>query len=179
MIACFFIKVGTCAPAPKRRLGACGTRKGRVCYEQLRDARPRRRRRAHSHPLYGSKPGPLPWNFLSPSSVHESPAPALPSSLPRWASVVSCNSCVKRTIEKRRVHMSKTGRSKHRYFSPFPDILRSFLASLALSCLRRTLPPAWGRHSWCPEAHAQKNRSAWDASGRLRQSITAARIPRA
>ena len=32
--------MGTCAPAPKRRLGACGTRKGRVCYEQLRERGP-------------------------------------------------------------------------------------------------------------------------------------------
>jgi len=77
VIACFFIKVGTCAPAPKRRLGACGTRKGRVCYEQLRGARPRRRRQAHSHPLYGSGKPP---GIMTPSSVHESPAPPSPRS---------------------------------------------------------------------------------------------------
>ena len=89
MIACFFIKVGTCAPAPKRRLGACGTRKGRVCYEQLRGARPRRRRQAHSHPLYGSGKPP---GIMTPSSVHESPAPPSPRSLSTEPVAVSVSS---------------------------------------------------------------------------------------
>ena len=53
------------------------------------------------------------------------------------------NSCVKRTIEKRRVHMSKTGRSKHRYFSPFPDMFSRLLRALLLKnapALRQCIP---------------------------------------
>ena len=48
-------------------------------YRQLRDARaPRRRRLAHSHPEYVE---PSLSVFLTPSSVHESPAPPSPRSL--------------------------------------------------------------------------------------------------
>ena len=161
MIACFFIKVGTCAPAPKRRLGACGTRKGRVCYEQLRGARPRRRRQAHSHPKYGSKPGPLPWNFLSPSSVHESPAPASPLRNTTEPVAFSVSSppppCGCEANQHKKGRVSKTGRSEHRYFSPFPDILRPF-SRLARSraCLFHRALPLWLGPGHQASGHAQK-----------------------
>ena len=59
-------------------------------YRQLRDARaPRRRRLAHSHPEYVE---PSLSVFLTPSSVHESPAPAPPWSLVTVPVAVSVSS---------------------------------------------------------------------------------------